>query len=276
MSAETLEKFEFDNLIVLKRRSPSVVLAEEIYDHAFEYPEHEHEHAYFMLTDQCIYRERLGSRAAEHPPNTVLWRPPGIAHADGMPSSNGRAFSVYIKGELLKRFSNYAKIPVDFSENNSYLVFLAQQLRREFRSWSQGSVLIAEGLVLEMLGYAARKETPADKSPPKWLLDIVEKLEDEFLEIHTNTALAKDVGVHPVHLARTFRRYYGRSIGYFIKEKRVNLAMQLILQGDHSLAEISCASGFSDQSQFTRAFKKIAGITPGAFRQEVAVSIRRS
>jgi len=264
-----LERYQYKNLIVLKRRLASVVLAEEIHRRPFDYPKHEHEQSYFMLTEHCVYRERLGSRTIHHPPNTVLWRPPAISHSDGMARSNGRSFSVYLKDELLDRYSDDVSIPNEFSEQNTYLVFLANRLRNEFRNWTNGSDLIVEGLVLEMLGYAARKRIPADRLPPEWIVRIVEKLEDEFQEGHTNLELANEVGIHPVHLARTFRRYYGRSVGTYLKEVRVQRAMSQILQKELTLAEIANSSGFSDQSQFTKTFKEIVGITPGAFRNQV-------
>ena len=271
-ATSALEIHQFDNVVVWKRRTASAAFAEEIYKRAFNHPKHGHEQAYFMLTDHCVYRETLGSKTLHYSPNTILWRPAGISHSDGMAQTNGRSFSVYVKDELLRRFSDYAKIPVEFSEQSSYLVFLARQLRNEFRNWAQGSELIAEGLVLEMLGYAARKRVPDEKSPPNWMARIVEKLECEFQENHTNVGLAGEVGIHPVHLARVFRQYYGKSVGTFLREKRVHHAMQLIAQDDLSLAEIACASGFSDQSQLTRAFKEIVGITPGAFRLAVTRS----
>ena len=153
-ATSTLEKYQFDNVVVLKRRTASADFAEEIYERAFDHPKHEHEQAYFMLTDHCVYKEQLGSRTFYHPPNSIVWRPPEISHSDGMARTNGRSFSVYIKDELLRKFSDYAKIPVEFSEHNSYLVFLANRLRNEFRNWAEGSELIAEGLVLEMLDSA--------------------------------------------------------------------------------------------------------------------------
>lgn len=271
MSDETfkLERYQYKNLIVLKRRSASADLVEESYERPFDYPKHEHEQSYFMLTNHCVYREKLGSRTFHHPPNTVLWRPPTISHSDGMTGTNGRSFSVYIKDEFLDNCSDVVSIPNEFSEQNTYLVFLANRLRNEFRNWTNGSDLIAEGLVLEMLGYAARKRILADRFPPEWVVRIVEKLEDEYLDRHTNLELANEVGIHPVHLARTFRRHYGRSVGTYLKEIRVHRAMSLILQKELTLAEIAYSTGFSDQSQFTKAFKQIVGITPGAFRYEV-------
>ena len=265
----TLEEYRYDQLVVLKRRTSSAVFVEERYERAFEYSMHEHVQPYFMLNDNCVYREQLGSKTFHHSVNTIIWRPGEISHADGMARDNGRTFSVYVKDELMRQFADYAKTPAEFSENNSYLVLLARQLRNEFRNWSQGSELIAEGLVLEMLGHAAKADTRIQTVAPLWLDRIVEKLECEFLQDHTNESLAREAGVHPVHLGRTFRKFYGKSIGRFIKEKRVHHAMLLIERGRMTLAEIASASGFSDQSHFSRGFKEVVGITPGAFRRDV-------
>lgn len=265
----TLEEYRYDDLVVLKRRTRSAVFAEERYERAFEYSTHEHVQPYFMLNDNCIYREQLGSKTFYHSVNTILWRPGDISHADAIARDNGRTFSVYIKDELMNQFADYAKPPAEFSENNSYLVFLARRLRNEFRNWSTGSELIMEGLVLEMLGHASKVELRTRKIAPLWLDGVVEKLECEFLQDHTNASLAREAGVHPVHLSRTFRKHLGKSIGRFIREKRVHHAMLLIEQGRMTLAEIASASGFSDQSHLSRQFKEVFGITPGGFRRDV-------
>jgi len=274
-AVSALEKYEYDNVVVLKRRTNSAVLAEERYERAFEYGMHEHKQAYFMLNENSVYREQLGSKTFHHSVNTIIWRPGEIAHADGMTRANGRTFSVYVKNELMRQFADYAKTPAEFSENNSYLVFLARQLRDEFRNWSRGSELIADGLVLEMLGHTAKAYTRIETVAPPWLDRVIEKLEYEFLQDHTNVGLAREAGVHPVHLSRTFRKHCGKSIGRFIREKRVHHAMLLIEQGRMTLAEIASASGFSDQSHLTRGFKEVAGITPGAFRHDVRPPRRR-
>ncbi len=267
-----LEKYQYDNLVVLKRRTALAHITEEFYENAFSFQEHWHKLACFTLIDRCDYQEKLGSKTFNHTPGTILWRPPEFSHADGMADSNGRSFSAYLKEEAISRLSDYTKIPAEFSEKNSYLIYLANRLRYEFRNWSLGSDLIAEGLILEMLGHAAKKAVPNAKRPPEWLVRIVEKLEDEYLINHSSLALAAEAGIHPVHLARTFRQFHGKSISTYLKEKRIRHAMQLIMQDDLTLAEIAYSSGFSDQSQFTRAFKELNGITPGAFRSEVTTT----
>jgi AraC family transcriptional regulator len=55
--------------------------------------------------------------------------------------------------------------------------------------------------------------------------------------------------------------------GYLIG-RRVKRAKDLMLQSDAPLSEIALAAGFSDQAHFTTRFRRVVGITPGAWRRE--------
>ncbi len=79
--------------------------------------------------------------------------------------------------------------------------------------------------------------------------------------------LAEAAGLHPTHLARTFRRKTGLSIGRF---RRAYLMLQLCMTlrfGQQPLAEIATEYGFADQAHMTRAFKRHAGLSPGRYRR---------
>ncbi|MDY6898424.1 MAG: helix-turn-helix transcriptional regulator, partial [Cyanobacteriota bacterium] len=58
----------------------------------------------------------------------------------------------------------------------------------------------------------------------------------------------------------------GYSFQNLVDESRRQLAEQLLQQTDYSLAEVAFMTGFSEQSAFTRAFKRWAGQTPRSFR----------
>ncbi|MCG8468824.1 MAG: AraC family transcriptional regulator [Gemmatimonadetes bacterium] len=69
--------------------------------------------------------------------------------------------------------------------------------------------------------------------------------------------------------ARTLQRRLskeGHTYQALVEESRRRLATQLLEHTDASLAEISFMTGFSDQSAFTRAFRRWAGQTPRSFR----------
>jgi AraC-like DNA-binding protein len=95
---------------------------------------------------------------------------------------------------------------------------------------------------------------------------------EEFLMAH----LADDVGLDtlaaiadlsPKHFARAFRQSTGIPPHRWLIERRIDRAKALLLSADLSLAEIALACGFADQSHFTAAFRKLAGLTPGGYRQ---------
>jgi AraC-like DNA-binding protein len=65
---------------------------------------------------------------------------------------------------------------------------------------------------------------------------------------------------------RLFKRELGISPNDFILTEKMNKAKELLSRPGNKIAAISYELGFSDSNYFIRAFKKIVGITPGAFQ----------
>ncbi|MGC9368891.1 MAG: AraC family transcriptional regulator ligand-binding domain-containing protein [Paracoccaceae bacterium] len=67
------------------------------------------------------------------------------------------------------------------------------------------------------------------------------------------------------------RRLAEANLAYqdLVAEARQNLAEQLLRRTDYALAEIAFLTGFSDQSTFTRAFKRWKGHTPASYRRRL-------
>ena len=80
-------------------------------------------------------------------------------------------------------------------------------------------------------------------------------------------ALAASAGVHPTHLARTFRRFHGRSLGDYVTGLRIQRACRALGESDDTLAAIASETGFTDQSHFTRSFRDAVGTTPARYRR---------
>jgi AraC family transcriptional regulator len=90
----------------------------------------------------------------------------------------------------------------------------------------------------------------------------------------TLSELADAVGVHRIHLARSFRREYGVTLGEYARSLRLEWATAQLAQDETSLAEIATRAGFADQSHFTRAFRAHTGVTPGRYRELLRVEGR--
>jgi AraC-like DNA-binding protein len=78
--------------------------------------------------------------------------------------------------------------------------------------------------------------------------------------------LARESGITPTHAARAFARRYGQTPASFRKEQRLRIALQMLAQRTHSLAQIAAAAGYADQSHMTRALAAATGATPSVLR----------
>jgi AraC family transcriptional regulator len=75
------------------------------------------------------------------------------------------------------------------------------------------------------------------------------------------------------HFARQFKRATGLPPHQYLILRRVERAKQPLQGGgDLSLAEVAAGAGFSDQSQFSRHFKRLVGVTPGQFRTPARIA----
>jgi AraC family transcriptional regulator len=123
-----------------------------------------------------------------------------------------------------------------------------------------------EGLALQMTAETFRQTTAPVPVIPPWLEAAKNILQEQFSDRPSLLHLAKSVGVHPVHLAREFRRFYGCTMTEYVLQRRLDYACREILNSRASLSEIALAAGFFDQSHFTRTFKMLMGMSPNQYR----------
>ena len=79
--------------------------------------------------------------------------------------------------------------------------------------------------------------------------------------------LSQYCGINRNLLAADFKKYTGRSLSTCLIETRVQYAKQLMIQHpDWGLSEIAARSGYASLSTMYRNFQKVAGCSPGDFR----------
>jgi len=80
--------------------------------------------------------------------------------------------------------------------------------------------------------------------------------------------VAWHLGVSPEHLARTFKRETGQTVFAYLQQLRLERAKTYLLGSGRSITAIAEETGFSSVALFSRNFKRYAGLSPLAYRQE--------
>lgn len=109
-------------------------------------------------------------------------------------------------------------------------------------------------------------DRPPSAAAPRWLLRVRDRIHADPGSRITLGELAADAGVHPVHLATAFRRYFGLTAARYRRRLRVEYACRAIASSESPLAEVALDAGFADQSHLGRAFRRAVGMTPAAYR----------
>ncbi|MFD2572067.1 chromate resistance protein ChrB domain-containing protein [Spirosoma soli] len=108
------------------------------------------------------------------------------------------------------------------------------------------------------------------KKLPSWKSELETIIQDH---VDTNLtlslkAVADELQVNPTYLSREFAKYFDNlSFGEYIRKLRIEKAIQLLETSKNSMAEIAYLTGFSDQSHFTRIFRKFTGLSPSEYRK---------
>jgi len=82
-------------------------------------------------------------------------------------------------------------------------------------------------------------------------------------------SLAGAAGLSPFHFARLFKRSTGLSPHQYVLRCRVERARGLLMRSKSSIAEVAVEVGFCDQSHLAAHFKRVYGVSPKAFLQQV-------
>lgn len=108
---------------------------------------------------------------------------------------------------------------------------------------------------------------PADDRAMTSLGAVVGHIRAHLAEPVTSQDLARVAGCSVDTLERRCRRVFGRSPRQLILSTRIDVARELLVDNDLSLAEIADRCGYSDQAALNRTFTRVVGIPPGRYRR---------
>jgi AraC family transcriptional regulator len=258
---------EFRGKIVNCRTVANFRVVESRYSSHEYVPRHCHEQAYISIVLAGSYSEKCGAATSHCTAGQTIYHACGESHSDRFGDHDAALLNLVICPQMLSELSQLGLQSDTRSVCASqYCLQLAIKLRREcFLVDDPVSGLAVEGLALELCAETfRRREKNIGRSD--WLGQVDSILRDRFREPVTLAQVAGDGGVHPVHLARAFRKRFGYCVGDQIRKLRIEAACRELHRSGLSIAEIAARTGFADQSHLSRTIKSHTGMSPREFR----------
>jgi AraC-like DNA-binding protein len=212
-------------------------------------------------------------------PGSVVILEPGEPHTGGPAGEAGFVYRVmYPAAELL---SDGLARPPRFREPVVIDPVLSLELRRVHAALSQAvEPLEAESRLSWLLGALVRRHAapalPAQAVHGTGAVarQVMTLLADQLTCPPALAEIAAEAGLSRYQLLRSFRAEAGMPPYAWLAQYRVARARVLLEQG-HSPAEAAVRTGFADQAHLTRWFRRVVGVTPGAYRNSVQDSAAR-
>jgi transcriptional regulator GlxA family with amidase domain len=127
------------------------------------------------------------------------------------------------------------------------------------------------GLVIGTAGITRRLATPGQPDAPGHEFGaVLAHLRDHYATPITNRQLARLAHMSVRAFERKFQASFHLTPQRYLRKLRLSMASRALVSSGESLAEIAFGCGFSDQSHFTREFRRDFGRTPREYREHYA------
>lgn len=110
------------------------------------------------------------------------------------------------------------------------------------------------------------RETDTSTNPSFYRL--LNYIQEHYAEPITLTEVAKKFHFNASYLSSYFSANNNEGFSEYVNKVRVEKAKEMLVATEESISEISDRVGYSDQSYFTKVFKKMTGVSPSQYRKE--------
>lgn len=207
----------------------------------------------------------------------------GVVHG-GFPEDCEYYCLVFDLAALFKDVALCSKSIAEFLTNTDYFTGvygsetkqteIMREILTSMQNTQKGYDLNVIGFLWQLLGAFISKPIEGsirlnDKVQIQKLKDVLSYIRKNIDKNITLEELAQVSGMSPRYFCRVFRNMTGRTPIEYVNYYRIETASQMLITTGESITEIALNCGFNDMSYFSKTFKKLKGISPSKFRQNL-------
>lgn len=246
-------------------RLEGVTLTDTVYD-AGKVDWHFHEDDYFTFLLMGGMTEANKKEVYECVAGDLLFHNWQDAHYNVGSGRFTRGFHVELSDDWYVRMGIRADLAEGSMRLSDPLIkSLMYDVFKEAKLSGERGQLGVDAALVRLFAILGKMRVERDGGKPGWVGRVKEMFNHGMVD-WTLVGLAGEVGIHPVHLSREFRKYFHTNLGDYLRLIKVQRAMVLLGDRERLLTEIAFECGFADQSHFIRSFRNYYGVTPLRYR----------
>lgn len=151
------------------------------------------------------------------------------------------------------------------------------QIIKEYNDGREFREIFIYSKIIEIYGEIARQKIYGSEqsdsveinkqSSVESMLKTCEFINRNYMENLTLERVAEVSGFSKYYFTRVFRQFTDKTFSEYLNQQRVNNAAVLLTNQEMSITEIALNSGFNSISSFNRAFRRVTGYSPSAYRK---------
>jgi AraC-like DNA-binding protein len=211
----------------------------------------------------------LAGRFCESAPGDLLPELRGLV--EGLPPTAAPSEQLVIGGAVTRILAHLSRLArIDTRADVARAFIGLADAGAEFDRWRQEWVRVADVCATAIIRDSSHRSAQHLDSRVASMLRVID---DRYADcVLTVRIVAKAADVSPWH-ARLLKQQTGAGFVEHLHRRRTTAARQLLLDTPLSVKQVATAVGYNHQSQLTRHFKRICGVTPVAFRRTHAATI---
>jgi AraC family transcriptional regulator len=215
---------------------------------------------------------------------TCITLTPGDALVHWEHSGSPEILQLYLHGsiytavaaEMLGRDERAPALVPRFAIVDPLLEQLALAVLAALRDGTAHDALYIEHIAQLLAAHLVRAHSTERRLPARPSADGLSRARTrrliEYIDHHLDgdlsiQAIAAEVGLSPLYLARSFRLAMGQAPHRYVVGRRIDRAQRLLRETQASIAEIAAATGFSSHSHLSQWFRRIVGVSPAEYRR---------
>ena len=246
----------------------------------------EHEHPIHMLNLQrsgqtrCEWTTDGRTRRAEHGPGNLYILPAGTRDrfTRSAPTSHlTLVMAPYFLAGALEETAHLADVELipNWDVRDRHIASMMLALHADLEDGSLAGPLYGESMAVALSHYLIRRysvRTPRGLEykggmPTVRLNRVVDFMRQNYASEIRLVELAHLAGMSPHYFCELFKKSTGLSPHQYSLRCRINRAKVFLRSPQSTVSRVAKATGFADQSHFTKVFRRIVGVTPTQFRQ---------